>query len=85
MFVHLCQEGLTLNDPNNCLQGHSPRQCGSTFGIGIFSVVSMCAKTMQDKLKQLRDSHHDSVICLEIKFKKRVERGLLNAVVSAGD
>lgn len=50
MFVHLCQEGLTLNDPNNCLQSHSPHQCGSTFGIGIFSVVSMWAKTMQDKL-----------------------------------
>lgn len=50
MFVHLCQEGLTLNDPNNCLQGDSPHQCGSTFGVGIFSVVSMCAKTMQDKL-----------------------------------
>lgn len=49
MFVHLCQEGLTLNDPNNCLQGDSPHQCGRTFGIGIFSVVSMCAKTMQDK------------------------------------
>lgn len=50
MLVHLCQEGLTLNDPSNCLEGHSPHQCGSTFGIGIVSIVSMCARTMQDKL-----------------------------------